>query len=331
MTQKKNLIRGILVVVPMIMAFLATDCKHQTEPTTPSFAVTDVNCTEAWLHLTYSSAGNTTVILKRNDAAIDTFLLTTTDTTFADTGLAPAHTYQYTALLDNKTETATATTLDTTSSSFTFQMFTLGGAASSVLNDVAIINDTLAYAVGEIYTNDSTGQVDQIAYNLAVWNGQSWKIQKVPYYYQGQAFYHSIQSILAFNSNDIWFCGNGVIHWDGNTFNPIAVPSTVWGQYQMDRIWGTSSSNFYIVGDGGSLAHYNGSSWTKTAERNEFAIQRYLGRSEYKHESDRNHRHCFTVRYQFRQCHYPDQRYNSNSCRWECIIMGNQWNLVCAE
>jgi len=50
--------------------------------------------------------------------------------------------------------------LDTTSHNFTWTLQRLGGASGSVLYDVAIINDTLTYAVGEMYLNDSTGQID---------------------------------------------------------------------------------------------------------------------------------------------------------------------------
>ena len=50
---------------------------------------------------------------------------------------------------------------DTTSHNFTFTQYDLGGnAGSSGFKDAAIVNDTLAYAVGEIYTTDSTGRPD---------------------------------------------------------------------------------------------------------------------------------------------------------------------------
>ena len=39
---------------------------------------------------------------------------------------------------------------------------------------VTIVNDTLAYAVGEVFTIDSAGQESNPAYNLARWNGTSW-------------------------------------------------------------------------------------------------------------------------------------------------------------
>ena len=48
---------------------------------------------------------------------------------------------------------------DTTSHNYAWQTFILGDGNSSVLYDAAIINDTLIYAVGEIYLKDSTGQL----------------------------------------------------------------------------------------------------------------------------------------------------------------------------
>ncbi len=155
--------------------------------------------------------------------------------------------------------------LDTTSSNFTFQTFTFGNtsAGSSYLNDVAIINDTDIWVVGAIYLTDSIGQPDPFPYNAVHWDGKSWNLLKVPYDYQGQAFYHPIKSVFAFGSSNIWFCGNGVIYWDGNQYNPISIPSSIWGQYQMNKIWGSSSSDFYIVGDGGNLICYQNSTWQK--------------------------------------------------------------------
>ncbi len=112
---------------------------------------------------------------------------------------------------------------DTTSHNFTFQTFTFGGDAGSCdLNDVAIINDTLAYAVGSIYLNDSTtGQPDPQPYNFAVWDGKVWKIQKIPYYYQGQPFYGPIYSLWAFNANDIlvWYWKHDPLQWSNIQFS----------------------------------------------------------------------------------------------------------------
>lgn len=155
---------------------------------------------------------------------------------------------------------------DTTSNNFTWQTFTFGNgnAGSCMLNDIAIINDSLAYAVGAIYTNDSTtGQPDPQPYNLATWDGKVWKLQKLPYNYQGQLLYHPIQCVFALNANDIWFAGNGVEHWDGHKFSNIDEVNSVYGPYLLQKIWASSDNDIYMVGDGGTIVHYSGGSWTK--------------------------------------------------------------------
>jgi len=174
--------------------------------------------------------------------------------------------------------TAPSSGLDTTSHNWNWQTFTFGGASSSALYDVAIINDTLAYAVGAVYLNDSTGQIDQQPYNLAIWDGKMWRLQKVAYYYQGQPFFGPFQCIYAFSSNDIWFAGQ--VHWDGQSFNSMELPSSVWGSYRVIKMWGTSSANLYIVGDGGSIAHYDGSSWTKVESGTSLDFQDIYGAND---------------------------------------------------
>ena len=140
-------------------------------------------------------------------------------------------------------------------------MQTFGGDYGSCdLYDVVVINDTLIYAVGCIYLPDSMGQYDPEPHNLAVWNGTSWSIQKVPYYYQGEPTYSSENSIFAFAPDDIWI--EGCIHWDGHQFN--TVPLNLDFPSHVNKMWGRSSSNFYIVGNNGLLAHRDANGvWTK--------------------------------------------------------------------
>jgi hypothetical protein len=142
---------------------------------------------------------------------------------------------------------------------------------------VAIIDENDIWAVGEIYLLDSAGVPDPTRYNLAVWDGNNWEIKRIPYFYQGQSFYNPIQSIFAFGANDIWFCGNGVIHWDGNQYNPVPIPTNVWGSYQMNKIWGTSSNDLYIVGNGGNIAHYQNGQWSKIESETTTTIQDIWG------------------------------------------------------
>jgi hypothetical protein len=156
---------------------------------------------------------------------------------------------------------------DTTSHAWTFTKTLLGDGASSVLYDVAIINDTLAYAVGEISIRDSAGNWPYPPYNLAIWNGQTWRLQTLSYatkvLYPGSvgsdSGYASARSLFTFNERDIWIAAGTIQHYDG----------TRWQQYRgeeagfSNKMWGTSSTDMYFVSNGGRIIHYNGSSWTK--------------------------------------------------------------------
>ena len=270
----KQLLFLLLFTSALSITFLSS-CSTPTDPKllpTLTLTVNGVNSTEVFIKL---STNNVTlpasVSLSRNNKQINSFTLITADTTIVDEGLNPNQSYTYLASIQSsnhtavKSEAVIATTMDTTSHNFTWHTFTFGdaGAGSSTLYDVAIISANDIWAVGEIYMNDSTGKPDPTRYNLAVWDGNNWSIKHIPYNYQGQPFYHPIQSIFAFNENDIWFCGNGVIRWDGTKFIEVPIPSTVWGSYQMNKIWGNSSNDLYIVGNGSNIAHYNGTGWQK--------------------------------------------------------------------
>jgi hypothetical protein len=212
-------------------------------------------------------------MIKRDSTVLDTLLLTTTDTTITDTGLLPSHTYTYTAqLLNSSTTQVQARTMDTTSHNWSFQQFVLGDGSrgSSTLYDVAIINDTLAYAVGEIYlkdsyTYDSLGNwIDP--YNIAKWNGNSWELMRVRYNFQllfpngtPGMLYTKVTAIYAFSANDIWIAAGTVQHYNGHTWIEYAGN----GAGSANKIWGSDSSNLYFVCNGGTIIHYNGTSWTK--------------------------------------------------------------------
>ncbi len=148
---------------------------------------------------------------------------------------------------------------DTTSSNFTWTVDTIGGPGS-ILYDCSVVNDTLAYAVGELFPRDSAGGSNQSElYNAAVWNGEQWTMIKVPYVYQGNPVYNPIHAVFALSPNDIWFAGNGVEHWDGHQYSNVdAVDSYGYG-HLWQKIWVGSDNNIYIVNDGGTVVHYDGS------------------------------------------------------------------------
>ena len=118
----------------------------------------DVGVTDAWIRVRCLGSGvPATLSVTRNGQKIFTIPYALLDTVLIDEGLLPKHAYTYNFYLlrdtmtDDSAQALTVTTMDTTSHNFTWEIDTLGDGGSSVLRDVAIINDTLAYAVGEIY------------------------------------------------------------------------------------------------------------------------------------------------------------------------------------
>ncbi len=210
------------------------------------------------------------VTIKRDDKEIMDFYLTMNDTTVIDTGLAAGKTYAYKpiAKVNGKEEVGDSlivATLDTTSNNFVWQTYTFGENNSSKLLDVAIISENDIWAVGEIYMNDSTGNADPNAYNAVHWNGSEWKLKRITTEFHGYYITVPLEGIKAFGKNDIWFVGSLPIHWDGNNSIMYDVRTTTDPNLSLSKAWGTNTNDMYFVGRGGSIAHYNGSSWRKIA------------------------------------------------------------------
>jgi hypothetical protein len=270
--------KSMLLILVCSFSFLQMDCKDDPPvvPPQPSILVSeeDVGVTEVWVKIaTQHIILPSSVTLQRNGAALSTFTLTTSDTVIADTTLQPKHSYAYTAIIQNITSNQLqVTTMDTTSHNITWQTFTFGGESgtgSSVLYDVAIINDTLAYAVGEIRVKDSTtGQVDPEPYGIAIWNGENWQLKKLFYTTTtgNTLSLTNIRGIFIISPNDIWLAAGSIFHWDGSSnkaqliFSRLTLPdqNTI-----IQKLWGTSSNDMYGVGTQGTIVHYNGSTWTK--------------------------------------------------------------------
>ncbi len=238
----------------------------------------DVSCTEAFITIT----ANDTVLpinitLNKDDAALYNFTLAATDTIVIDTTLAPNKTYVYqaTAVINGETkksDTLQVRTLDTTSHNFSWQTFTFGNPeiGSSILYDVAIINENNIYAVGEIYLNDSLGNPDPIRYNLAIWNGANWKLRKLTY----QGFPPVIHSVLAINEHNVWL--DPWFHWNGESFLEIPIDPILTG-VGVNKMWG-NEDGIYVVGDDGFIAYRNAiGNWQKIESGTELTIHDIWG------------------------------------------------------
>ena len=141
-----------------------------------------------------------------------------------------------------------------------------------------IFSKTNAWAVGEIYLNDSTGQINMSdEYNASRWNGITWSLMKIPTAsYGGTIDNSSIYTIFAFGENDIWTfsIGGSYLHWNGTTWTTQFVAEHSGGG---NKLWGTSSSNLFLVGTDGSTSRYNGSVWIKMTSNTTVDLQDIYG------------------------------------------------------
>jgi hypothetical protein len=262
----------ITTILLITATLLIQSCNKPTEPAQESISVTveDVSCTEAWLKISDTNANpDITVVVKRDDTDILTLNLNKADTVIVDEKLLPNKSYTYRAVKQQgsnvveASKPVTAVTLDTTSHNFTWQTFEFGEHSSSVLYDVAIIDENNIWAVGEIYMKDSLGNYDHNAYNAVHWNGQKWELKKISVLFRGNIITPPLEGVFAFSGNDIWFVGSLPIHGDGNNWTMYDLRTTVNPNLSLSKAWGISSNNIYFVGNNGSIAHWDGSSWKK--------------------------------------------------------------------
>ena len=267
-------INKIIFLFVFFAGLLFLSCNPSEPGNAPAgleFKAEDASCTEAWLTL---KAGNITgAKVFREDSLIYSFNTNSIDTTLFDEGLLPNQIYKYHTVIQPSnnsrvvTKELTLQTMDTTSHNFTWQTFTFGGdAGSSALNDVAIIDENNIWAVGEIYLKDSLGTPDPHAYNAVHWDGQTWKLFKLQFFtFCGQSYTSSYpaKAIYAFDSENIIISSNSQLTYLRNEKQIRTECVSV----SVNKIWGTSSSDLYIAGNNGSIAHYDGSSsgsgWTK--------------------------------------------------------------------
>ncbi len=262
-----------LLFVLTSFLLLNSGCKkNTTEPVeTLALTVEDVSCTEVWVKIASANYQTpNTLTLFVNDKANQSITLVSSDTVLYIDSLLPNQSYKIKAAFaaNNRQQTTNevvAKTMDTTSHNFTWQTFTFGGEAGScTLYDVAIVDENNIWAVGEIYMNDSLGNPDPNAYNAVHWDGSKWELKRIYYYGACSAVYYPpLKAIWAFSASNIVVTNGGSIGWfDGKKvrldcgINPLLTGA-------INKIWGSSSSNLYVVGNSGNIAHYDGMSWKK--------------------------------------------------------------------
>ncbi len=279
---------------------LLTSCDTTNPPGnhTIALAFEDASCTEAWLNLKLASRIMLPkeITLKQNDSTIITTTINSYDTTLFIENLLPNQTYNFCSTIKQlnngtiKSNKLPVTTMDTTSQNFTWETFTFGGVhGSSYLKDVAIINENNIWAVGEIHTaetdqwnSDSTEWLTP--YNAVHWDGNTWELKRIlfPVDADQPNSYKSAKecrAIFVFNENDFLITASTQFAFMNSKGEySIKTIGFKWeDRFTINALWGTSSEDFYVVGQRGNIAHYNGSSWKKIESGTELSINDIYG------------------------------------------------------
>ncbi len=253
------------ILIIQVLFTVSCDTTESDKNGTIFTELADASCTECWINVeTTGISLAEDLTLYRDNEIVQTATLTESNTVLYDSLLSPSQTYEYKVKIAGTTSKEYfVTTMDTTSHDFSWETFTFGEHSSSVLNDVAIIDENNIWAVGEIYINDSTGSVDPSKYNLAIWDGTRWNIRRVYFTNShGQSFLAAINSINGFSNTNILLGMDQIILWHENDFMEIELSTSVFNSW-INSIWGKNTNDFYIAGNNGNLAHYNGTTWTK--------------------------------------------------------------------
>ena len=261
-----------MTIALLSLGFFALGCKDEgTTPPPPipervKLTLIDVSVKEAFLHVAVTNAASgETLAMQRDGATVMTFPAVA-DTNIVDTALTQTTTCQYTATLSSgasltgTSNSISAQTLTPTSHNFTWQTFLLGDGNNSALYDVAIIGDSLAYAVGEIYL---TG--DPAAYNLVRWNGSAWELLRIQSTgpCSGGVSYPPLRAVRVLSPSDVLMTdGGAVFQYDGtNTMIDCRMNPLLSGE--MNKIFAFRSNDVVIVGDIGTIVNYDGRIWQR--------------------------------------------------------------------
>ncbi|MCD6374081.1 MAG: hypothetical protein J7L94_01050, partial [Caldisericaceae bacterium] len=130
------------------------------------------------------------------------------------------------------------------------------------------IDENDIWAVGEIYTADDK-------YNAAHWDGEKWELMKI--FIKG--YFYPLKTIFSFVKTDIWVANLTIMHFNGKNIDYYTTPPLDENghAHRINKIWGTSSSDLYVVGNNGLIAHYNGQEWQRIESGTDLPIQDILG------------------------------------------------------
>jgi hypothetical protein len=278
---------NFIVLAAIVAGFPA--CKKELPAQPPPYqsritlTLEAASCTAAALKLSVSDAARPqNWELRRDGLKTTDGLLFASDTVLLDLTLAPSHAYSYRAyrLDKNKVIDSSAlvqvTTMDTTSSAYTFDIQYFGDGQSQFY-DVFAVSDTEAYAVGHITKRDSLGRMND-DYNGARWDGRKWTLIKIPVSLCSSPSTGPATLSIAYGTspnNFVFSEGGEIIRYDGSTYkyDCFKLPT-----FLVLRMWGAKNSQ-YFVGTKGSIAHWDGQKYSLMSTTTNLNINDIWGNS----------------------------------------------------
>jgi len=254
------MISGVLAALSIVLQSCERDSISSSRETL-FVEIDGIGVTNVWIRLGVYDQGNSPEVrLKRDGHIVMTLSPAVGDTVVIDEELSPNHTYQYRSVrVENSVEVdSTAvqvvTTMDTTSHDFDFELQYLGDGSASVINDIVIPREGLAYAVGDVSFFDSVWT----PYNFFTWDGAEWTYSRILYDVQGTQLFDPLRAIFFVADNDVWVGGTTPRHWNGSIWEQFSVDPTVFSD-RINSIW--SSTRTYIFGNNGAAAFYENGTW----------------------------------------------------------------------
>ena len=164
--------------------------------------------------------------------------------------------------------------LETTSHAITWEIDTIFTGFTNYAYDVAIIDDTTIWVVGEFELDDPEDTLTNFEerFNLIEWDGKKWELSRILSSDSSQA--PSLYSIFVLSKNDIWVGSTIPRHWNGNNWI-VYNPDNGWIGFNgghINTIWGSGSDDVFFGSAGGQINHWDGSGFERTETPTEIHI-----------------------------------------------------------
>jgi hypothetical protein len=155
--------------------------------------------------------------------------------------------------------------LETTSHAMTWEVDTIFTGFVNYANDVAIIDDTTIWVVGEFELDDPEDTLTNFEgrFNLIKYDGKTWTLDRIME--PGWSSIARAEAIFAFSKNDVWVGNYGSpMYWNGDEWQGRAQGfgwESVGGN--IHTIWGSGPDDVFFGSVDGQINHWDGTGFER--------------------------------------------------------------------